>query len=250
MENKKPVHLPWREIERIYKKHVRSWFVREKKPTKKYNKLLRMRNKKLCKKYPWLIPRNVWTGRISWIEYPYDNTELDNMRIGWRKAFGDIWCEEIQKILKKNNFVHDFRIVQLKEKYGQLRCYTNGHPKELDDLIWCFETISEYVCVRCGKLDTPIINNYGWYIPVCKKCYEKQDFYGNFFNFKSYQERLDEAKVEKKEDMIIPISVTLSTWSKDNGDQKRSIDMVTLVEKIRYKNRHRRTNADEVYGNK
>ena len=48
-----------------------------------------IRNKKLIKKYPWLIPRNRWTDKIP-NDYDYSWTELDSMEDGWRKAFGEM----------------------------------------------------------------------------------------------------------------------------------------------------------------
>jgi hypothetical protein len=210
-----------------------------KKADRKRNKRIRIQNKKLCKKYLWLIPRNRWTGKICW-DQPYEFTELDDMPSGWRKAFGDIWCEEYQKVLKKENRIQEFRVEQIKEKFGQLRFYHNGGSQELHDLTWCFEYISEYICVRCGKLNSPVINNYGWYEPLCKQCYEKES--SRYKQLYSYQERLEEAGVESIDDMLIPTSVTLNTYSKGK-DTTRIIDMSNLVAKIRYKNRKKKNNV-------
>ena len=53
-------------------------------------------NKQLVKKYPFLLPRNRWTGKVP-KEYDYSYTELDDMPDGWRKAFGEQMCEEIKQ---------------------------------------------------------------------------------------------------------------------------------------------------------
>ena len=45
-------------------------------------------NKQLCEKYPFLLPRNRWTGLVH-PDYDYSYTELDAMPTGWRKAFGE-----------------------------------------------------------------------------------------------------------------------------------------------------------------
>ena len=47
-------------------------------------------------------------------------TELNSMPIGWRKAFGIQMCKEIKQALKKHNYLYNYRIMQIKEKYG---CY-------------------------------------------------------------------------------------------------------------------------------
>ncbi len=198
----------------------------------------RIKNKRLCKKYPWLIPRNRFSDKICWVAHPYDYTELDSMPNGWCKAFGDLWCEDIQQILEKNNYVDKLRIMQIKEKFGQLRTYFGPIPKEMDDLIWAYELISEYVCVRCGRLDSPIINNYGWYEPICRTCYNKQTW-----REEPYGERLKEAGIESLEDMKIPTSFVIRSCSKDETAEL-TIDISDLVAKIRYKNRKRRSNIE------
>ena len=100
-------------------------------------------NKFLCEKYPFLIPRNRWSGmRITeaqnggyWPsssdeipEYDYEYTELDSMPDGWRIAFGAQMCEELRDELLRFDYLDKYEITQIKEKYGSLRWYDNGHP--------------------------------------------------------------------------------------------------------------------------
>ena len=84
-------------------------------------------NKELINKYPWLLPRNRWTGEVV-TGYSYDYTELDSMPNGWRVAFGDQMIEEIHQQLVKFDFVDKFRIAQIKEKWGGLRFYYEATP--------------------------------------------------------------------------------------------------------------------------
>lgn len=93
-------------------------------------------NKELIKKYPWLLPTD-WQGDTP-IGYDYSYTWLDDLPTGWRIAFGDLICEEIQKELEKYNYVDKYGIIQIKEKYG---CYdvdtevlTKGGWKYFKDL--------------------------------------------------------------------------------------------------------------------
>ena len=104
-------------------------------------------NKELIKKYPWLIPTNRWSGKKitdcagpngeegfwpgepqSHPEYNYEYTELDDMPDGWRLAFGEQMCEEVQQELEKFDFVNKYFIEQIKEKYGGLRWYSGPCP--------------------------------------------------------------------------------------------------------------------------
>ena len=128
-------------------------------------------NRKLCKEYPWLYPRNVWTDEpIKDFDYSY--TLLDDMPNGWRIAFGKQMCEEINNVLKKADWVNKYRIVQIKEKFGSLRWYDGAVPveifDEIQDIIDKYEEISAKTCVVCGKPATKI--STGWICPWCDDC--------------------------------------------------------------------------------
>ncbi len=124
-------------------------------------------NKALCEKYPWLIPTNRWTGEIV-EDYDYDYTELDSMPEGWRIAFGDQMVEELNRELVKGGFVNDYRITQIKEKYGGLRWYDNGNTEEGYNIINKYESLSRKTCICCGKPAKYI--TLGWISPFCEDC--------------------------------------------------------------------------------
>lgn len=147
--------------------------------TKKYNR-------ELCERYPFLIPRNRFSGkRITdakdggfWPgdpdavpEYDYEYTELDEMPDGWRKAFGEKMCEEIREELLRaggEKLLNEYMIVQIKEKYGQLRWYDSGFTEEGSKIISKYARLSECTCIRCGKPATLI--STGWISPWCDEC--------------------------------------------------------------------------------
>ena len=128
-------------------------------------------NKKLVEKYPFLIPRNRWTGFIP-DDYDYSYTEIDDMPTGWRKAFGLQMCDEIAEILKKADYLNEYRITQIKEKYGYLRWYDFGVPEsiftELGLVIAKYEVLSSKICIKCGKPATKV--TLGWIEPYCDEC--------------------------------------------------------------------------------
>ena len=80
-----------------------------------------LRNKKLLKRYPWLMPRNIWTGKIP-EDYDFSYIEWFGWPQGWNKAFGTMFLKEIGAEIKKSRLIH-FQVQQMKEKYGQMRCY-------------------------------------------------------------------------------------------------------------------------------
>ncbi len=136
-------------------------------------------NKKLVKKFPFLLPRNRWTYEIP-KDYDYSYTELDEMPYGWRKAFGEQMCQELKEELDKFNFTDKYRIIQIKEKYGTLRWYDGGYPigSKVQDIISKYEDLSMCYCYRCGKPTK--YRTEGWIEYFCEDCkdeYVKKKFY-------------------------------------------------------------------------
>ena len=127
----------------------------------------KLKNKKLCKRYPFLIQRD-WRGE----PFDYEFTYLDDMPEGWKRAFGIDMCEDIRRVLIKGNYLNKYRVVQVKEKYGDLRWYDNGAPssiyRELQDIIYKYEELSYRTCICCGRPATKI--SLGWISPFCDKC--------------------------------------------------------------------------------
>lgn len=128
-------------------------------------------NKKLIEEFPFLLPRNRWTGEVS-KDYDYSYTELDAMPYGWRKAFGIQMCQEIKESLIKANYLNEYRIMQIKQKYGTLRWYDNGHTAEISDIIHKYEHLSMCYCIHCGK---PVrYRTEGWVEYFCEDCKTKE----------------------------------------------------------------------------
>jgi len=200
--------------------------MRKNKKQRKEAKRRRLVNKKLIKKYPWLKPYNVWTGK-TWKDYNYETTWADDLPNGWRKAFGDMMFEEIDEVLKRTNTT--IYIEQIKEKYGQLRFYCNAH-QEIQEIIDDYSKLSENICIVCGKPDVSMLDT-GWISPVCKECFE-------------YNQKTNKwAPRDKYEDYIISKDSSMSSerhWRRftPNGDtQDFSRDISDKAEKIRNRSR-------------
>lgn len=115
-------------------------------------------------------------------------TELDSMDNGWRISFGEKICKDIRNSLlltylkneRPNSIVNrikcyykgvrhllSYRILQIKEKFGQLRWYAYGDTKDTLAIIDRYEAISEKTCVVCGKNAT--YRSTGWVCPYCNE---------------------------------------------------------------------------------
>jgi len=145
-------------------------------------------NKALCEEFPFLIPSNRWSGiKITeaqgggyWPgspedipDYDYTYTELDDMPTGWRLAFGLDMCREIKEELIKFDYLDEYRITQIKEKFGSLRWYCGGYPRDskIDEIISKYEELSRHICLGCGKPAKWV--SIGWISPWCDDCKHK-----------------------------------------------------------------------------
>ena len=98
-------------------------------------------------------------------------TELDALDSGWRKAFGIYICKDLKKALLADGGrkrLRQYRIDQIKEKYGRLCWYDHGGNEEVDKIITKYEYISWHTCIECGKPADYITK--GWIEPYCKDC--------------------------------------------------------------------------------
>lgn len=136
------------------------------------------RNKELCAKYPFIIPRNSLTNEVL-ENYDYSWTKLDEMPQGWKKAFGENLCEEIKQALYDSSLsleqAKSYRIIKIKERFGMLRLCSNFFTREIDIVIKKYEKLSIRTCSVCGAPATKITKN--WISPCCDKCIGHKEKY-------------------------------------------------------------------------
>ena len=117
-------------------------------------------NKELVNEFPFLK-----------YDDDYEYTWLDDLEDGWRECFGIQLCADLKDCLEESDFLEDYRISQIKEKWGQLRWYDNfGGDKWLEHL-YAWTYISEHTCKNCGKFPVPMRDD-GWVSPYCDRCYK------------------------------------------------------------------------------
>lgn len=187
----------------------------------------RIKNYVLVKKYPWLKP-------MTWNEeeevrdphYDYRYTALFDNMPGWWKAFGRLFCDEIQEHYKE---CPDMYILETKEKYGQLRITMANANKAVNDICGKYEFISQNVCYFCGRPHT-FMTDTGWILPICPECYERK-----CRGMKPYSEAICE------EDNRIPYTYQIHHTNKDN-DWYEDVDISETVIKIEENyDKHRRS---------
>jgi hypothetical protein len=101
---------------------------------------------------------------------------------GW---FDLIWklSEDIENELKnedsriqiKQRLKDDppFEVIQVKEKFGELRFYANGGNDKIQDLIDSAERKSVQICENCGKPGKT--RGEGWITTLCDECNKRQE---------------------------------------------------------------------------
>ena len=153
------------------KEYVKLMYTNDKR-TEEEERLCYEYNKELCKKYPFLLPTDAWTGESVCLDnegnYTGEFSKLDELADGWRIKFGMELLEELSTELRRLDFFDKYRIDQIKEKYGGLRWYDNAC---LYNIIDKYEEMSYKTCIDCGEPAEYM--STGYICPYCKKCANK-----------------------------------------------------------------------------
>ena len=108
-------------------------------------------------------------------EDPYFGFRAGN---GWLDLIKGI-CEKLEPIIAAlpENDRYQYRCVQIKEKFGTLRFYTDICTKDMADIIDEFQNKSAKICENCGADGSKISMGSGctvWVKTLCKACAEKK----------------------------------------------------------------------------
>ena len=149
-----------------------------------------MKTEELLEKYSFLKVKNpgystTWT-----------NCWLDDLEPGWRKAFGEELCKELDQAIKADKCENTFEFIQIKEKFAGLRLYADGYGENTRDVLSKYEELSKYICGHCGEPAVYITK--GWFYPLCNHCIKNVNSgyvpIHEFYGFNSYNEVQDEIK--------------------------------------------------------
>jgi len=90
---------------------------------------------------------------------------------GWHQLIRRI-CDAIKPLVIANG-LHDFEVVQIKEKFGALRFYVHNGNDEIYTIIDRHESDSIYICEECGAVENVHCRNSGWIRHLCDKCFKQ-----------------------------------------------------------------------------
>lgn len=91
---------------------------------------------------------------------------------GWKDLYQPI-IDYINSFNKDKKDEEQIHILQIKEKFGGLRFYTDKYTEKLRDMIRVAEAKSYNTCEICGKYIEKPINENCWIYALCQECRDK-----------------------------------------------------------------------------
>jgi len=91
---------------------------------------------------------------------------------GWNQMLYEL-CTKIQQYITDTPLQSNFRVTQIKEKFGTLRFYCSGTTETIEHLIDQYEIKSSITCENCGQPGKTVCID-GWYSTLCKMCIFKR----------------------------------------------------------------------------
>jgi hypothetical protein len=143
----------------------------------KLSELKKLSNEQLAERFPFVVGR--------------DNNDVPSIDEGiklYMNGWTDLlfcWAEKVKPIFDKldKKTQDNFYIFDYKEKWGTLRLDLSCIPNdEIDKLTTMVEHLSEYCCIKCGKITKTsngkklvyFGNGRNWVIPFCRDCSYQQ----------------------------------------------------------------------------
>lgn len=112
-----------------------------------------------------------------WFYDPDPTLQNNLMAFGWECGPG--WfplltelSDKLDTIFREKypELMNDFRVLQVKEKFGTLRFYVSSAPQEVYDLIYEYENKSDSICESCGK-PGKLTEKHMWLQTLCEECF-------------------------------------------------------------------------------
>lgn len=122
------------------------------------------KNNELMEKYKDILSSNFW------------GFETPN---GWDWIV-EKYLEKTQWDVEKNKL--NISIIQIKEKFGQLRIYTDvriekdqyyAPPLDEENIAYC-EALADYTCEKCGCMTRHKQYTKGWITGLCPECFKER----------------------------------------------------------------------------
>ena len=134
---------------------------------KSFTEILSITPEEIAALYPFLVVREYFEADIQTTAPDdiifYGEYDLPD---GWKLLFLQM-CEDIRKASTIAE-LQSLRIIQVKEKFGEIRCYISGGNPAIDTIIDNYSYLSGYICRSCGNIATVV--SQSWISPWCNTC--------------------------------------------------------------------------------
>jgi hypothetical protein len=100
--------------------------------------------------------------------FPDPNRPNVTFPLGWESLV----TEALTKLAGNRNYDKDLQILQIKDKFGGLRIYTNFTNERIREIISDAELLSSRTCIECGATEEYVDREN--YSNFCKTCRDLQ----------------------------------------------------------------------------
>jgi len=90
----------------------------------------------------------------------------------WKEPF-EKGLKKLKEELKRQNKT-DFRIVQVKEKFGSMCIHAKNTNEELNKILREIESECSRYCEECGAYGSKLRRIDGWFYNLCEECASKK----------------------------------------------------------------------------
>lgn len=123
--------------------------------------------KQIVAECPFLRLRDIDGTIDTESKFPMMDLEVPD---GWLRLFFQM-CNDIKPLLEKEGVMDDFYFLQVKEKYNELRCYSNDAASlEVEEILQKYEYLSRFICTKCGK--PAMYETTGYLASFCEDCWK------------------------------------------------------------------------------
>lgn len=95
---------------------------------------------------------------------------------GWLECIPNGWVHLGNQMIEECEAAEpNFEIVDLKEKWGEIRLCGYPHTEKILEIEDKYAKISQHTCCQCGKPATKV--SLGWICPWCDECGTNEEKY-------------------------------------------------------------------------